>query len=137
MQNCKYADVRELDARWRIKERNLMKRHLKEQIQLLSRQRDEKLKLITAKRNVPSLTDDEVEEVENQLTSQMNQESSQEVNCSLIGIQNEKDRKELKRSCGRTPQSWSRRKREGKQRNAERSPRTGSNTTSSSSRQGS
>ena len=72
-----------------------MKRHLRERIQLLSRQRDEKLKLITAKRNIPRLT--EVEAIENQLTSQMNLESRQEVNCSLMGIQNEEDRKELKR----------------------------------------
>ena len=39
-QNCNYAEVRELDACWRIKERNLMKWHLRERIQLLSRQRD-------------------------------------------------------------------------------------------------
>ena len=95
MQNCNYEEV--LEARWRIKERNLMKRHLRERIQLLSRQRDEKLKHITAKRNIPSLTDDEVEAIENQLTSQTNLESRQEVNCSLIGIQNKEDRKELKR----------------------------------------
>ena len=72
-------------------------RHLRERIQLFSRQRDQKLKRITAKRNIPQLTDDEVEAMENQLTSQMNLESRQEVNCTLIEAQNEEDRKDLKR----------------------------------------
>ena len=73
----------------------MMKWHLRERIQLLSRQRDEKLKLITAKPNIPQLTNDEVEAIENQVTSQMNLGSRQEVNCTLIGAQNEEDRKEL------------------------------------------
>ena len=104
MQDCNFVEARDLDdARWRIKERDIMKRHLRERIQLLSRQRDKKLKLITAKRNVPSLCDDEVEAIENQLTIQMNLESRQEVNCSLIGPQNKEDRKELKRKLWTNP----------------------------------
>ena len=81
----------------------MIKRHLRERIQLLSRQRDEKLKLITAKRNIPRLTDDKVEAIENQLTRQMNLESRQEVNCSLIGAKNEEDWKELKRKLWTDP----------------------------------
>ena len=75
MQTCNYAGVQELDARLRIKEQNMMKRHLRERIQLLSRQRDENLKLITAKWNIPQLTENKVEAIENQITSQMNLES--------------------------------------------------------------
>ena len=66
-----------------------MKRRLRERIPMLSRQRNEELKLITAKRNLPQLTEDEVAAIETQLTSQMNLESQQEVNCTLLGKQNE------------------------------------------------
>ena len=75
-----------------------MKRHFRERIQLLSRQRDEKLKLITTKQNIQ-----QVEAIENQLASQMNLESRQEINCTLIGAQNEEDRKELKRKLWTDP----------------------------------
>lgn len=75
MQECNYAEAQELDARWRIKERVMMKRHLQERIQLLSKQADKKLKLMVAKRNLPQLTDQEVAAIELQLNSQMNLES--------------------------------------------------------------
>ena len=103
MKTCNYAEVQELEAGWRIKEQNMMKRHLRERIQLLSRQRDEKQNLITAKRNIPRLMDNEVEAIENQLTCQMNLESRQEVNCFLIGLRTKRTGRNLKENCGRTP----------------------------------
>ena len=82
MQHCNYAKAQELDACWRIKERAMMKRHLRERIQLLSKQSNEKLILMTAEQNLPQLTDDEVASIETQLARQMNLESRQEVNCT-------------------------------------------------------
>ena len=96
MQECNYAEAQELDARWRIKERVMMKRHLQERIQLLSKQADKKLKLMVAKRNLPQLTDQEVAAIKLQLNSQMNLESWQEVNCTLIGKQYKEDKNEFK-----------------------------------------
>ena len=81
----------------------MMKRHIRERVQMLSKQRNEKLKLLVAKRNLPKLTDDEVAAIELQLTTLMNLESRKEVNCTLLGKQNEKDRKELKRKLWTDP----------------------------------
>ena len=91
-----YAEAQEQDARWRIKERAMMKRHLREQTQLLFKQKDEKLKLIVARRNISVWTNREVATIELQLTSQMNLESRQVGNCTLLGKQNEVDKKALK-----------------------------------------
>ena len=49
------------------------------------------------KRNLPQLTEDKIADIKKQLTSQMNFESGQEVNCTLLGKENEEDNKELKR----------------------------------------
>lgn len=103
MTEINYAEAQEQDTHWRIKERAMMKRHLRERTQLLSKQLHYKIMLMVVKLNLPRLTEREVMAIELQLHSQMNLKSHQEVNCSLIGKQNEEDKKALKRKFSTDP----------------------------------
>ena len=80
-----------------------MKQHLRERIQLLSRQRDKKIKLLTAKKHATTLNEDKIEAIKHQLATQMNLESRQEVNCSVNGPQHKDFKKELKRKLWTKP----------------------------------
>ena len=79
-----------------------MKTHLRERIQLLSRQRDEKIKLLKARQQTETLKDEEIEAIELQLATQMNLESKQEVN-NHHDPNTEGLKKELKRKLWTNP----------------------------------